>query len=114
MNSLRYDKMTPKFAKVGLDLPPNTTREDLLKAMDGHVVGKSAWFGRFHTPAPLEEFFSATKFAAMRRQAIGAAWGLAHRRRTPELPGTTSAPNRRLTTIQPDAISRNCKRAKGC
>jgi hypothetical protein len=35
-----------------LDLPANTTREELLKAMDGHVVGKSAWFGRFHTPAP--------------------------------------------------------------
>lgn len=35
-----------------LDLPANTTREDLLKAMDGHVVGKSAWYGRFHTPAP--------------------------------------------------------------
>ena len=35
-----------------LDLPANTTREDLLKAMDGHVVGKAAWFGRFHTPAP--------------------------------------------------------------
>jgi phosphatidylethanolamine-binding protein (PEBP) family uncharacterized protein len=37
---------------ANLDLPPNTTREDLLKAMDGHVVGKSAWFGRFHTTAP--------------------------------------------------------------
>lgn len=34
-----------------LDLPANTTREDLLKAMDGHVVGKAAWFGRFHTPS---------------------------------------------------------------
>src|SRR5579863_8495761 len=34
-----------------LDLPANTTREDLLKAMDGHVVGKAAWFGRFHAPA---------------------------------------------------------------
>jgi Raf kinase inhibitor-like YbhB/YbcL family protein len=32
-----------------LDLPANTTREDLLKAMDGHVIGKAAWFGRFHT-----------------------------------------------------------------
>jgi Raf kinase inhibitor-like YbhB/YbcL family protein len=32
-----------------LDLPANTTREELLKAMDGHVVGKAAWFGRFHT-----------------------------------------------------------------
>lgn len=34
-----------------LDLPASTTREDLLKAMDGHVIGKAAWFGRFHTPA---------------------------------------------------------------
>ena len=32
-----------------LDLPANTTREDLLKAMDGHVVGKAAYVGRFHT-----------------------------------------------------------------
>jgi Raf kinase inhibitor-like YbhB/YbcL family protein len=31
-----------------LDLPASATREELLKAMDGHVVGKSAWFGRFH------------------------------------------------------------------
>lgn len=31
-----------------LDLPANTTREDLLKAMDGHVVGKAAYYGRFH------------------------------------------------------------------
>jgi Raf kinase inhibitor-like YbhB/YbcL family protein len=35
-----------------LDLPANTTREDLLKAMDGHVIGKAAWFGRFHTQPP--------------------------------------------------------------
>jgi Raf kinase inhibitor-like YbhB/YbcL family protein len=35
-----------------LDLPANTTREDLLKAMDGHIVGKAAWFGRFHTVNP--------------------------------------------------------------
>ncbi len=33
-----------------LDLPANTTRDELLKAMDGHVIGKAAWFGRF--PAP--------------------------------------------------------------
>ena len=31
-----------------LDLPANTTREDLMKAMDGHVVGKAAYVGRFH------------------------------------------------------------------
>lgn len=35
-----------------LDLPATTTREEILKAMDGHVVGKAAWFGRFHTPPP--------------------------------------------------------------
>ncbi len=34
-----------------LDLPANTTREDLLKAMDGHVIGKAAYYGRFHAPA---------------------------------------------------------------
>ena len=34
-----------------LDLPASTTREDLLKAMDGHVIGKAAWFGRFHMAA---------------------------------------------------------------
>ncbi len=31
-----------------LDLPATTTREDLLKAMDGHVIGKAAYVGRFH------------------------------------------------------------------
>jgi Raf kinase inhibitor-like YbhB/YbcL family protein len=35
-----------------LDLPATTTRDELLKAMDGHVIGKAAWFGRF--PAPGE------------------------------------------------------------
>ena len=35
-----------------LDLPASTTREELLKAMDGHVVGKAAWVGRFHAPPP--------------------------------------------------------------
>ncbi len=34
-----------------LDLPANTTREDLLKAMDGHIIGKAAYVGRFHAPA---------------------------------------------------------------
>jgi phosphatidylethanolamine-binding protein (PEBP) family uncharacterized protein len=34
-----------------LDLPANTTREDLMKAIDGHVVGKAVYFGRFHAPA---------------------------------------------------------------
>jgi Raf kinase inhibitor-like YbhB/YbcL family protein len=35
-----------------LDLPATTTREDLLKAMEGHVVGKAAYTGRFHAPPP--------------------------------------------------------------
>jgi len=33
-----------------LDLPATATRDELLKAMDGHVVGKAAWVGRFHAP----------------------------------------------------------------
>lgn len=33
-----------------LDLPANTTRDELLKAMDGHVIGKAAYYGRFHGP----------------------------------------------------------------
>ena len=31
-----------------LDLPANTTRDEILKAMDGHIVGKAVWVGRFH------------------------------------------------------------------
>jgi Raf kinase inhibitor-like YbhB/YbcL family protein len=31
-----------------LDLPAKTTRDDLMKAMEGHVVGKAAYVGRFH------------------------------------------------------------------
>jgi Raf kinase inhibitor-like YbhB/YbcL family protein len=34
-----------------LDLPAKTTRDELLKAMEGHVVGKAAYVGRFHGPA---------------------------------------------------------------
>jgi len=33
-----------------LDLPATTTREDLLKAMEGHIVSKAAWVGRFPGP----------------------------------------------------------------
>jgi len=33
-----------------LDLPANCSREDLLKAMDGHIIGKAAYVGRFHAP----------------------------------------------------------------
>jgi hypothetical protein len=31
-----------------LDLPATATRDDLLKAMEGHVIGKAAYVGRFH------------------------------------------------------------------
>lgn len=31
-----------------IDLPANAPRADLMKAMDGHVVGKAAYVGRFH------------------------------------------------------------------
>jgi Raf kinase inhibitor-like YbhB/YbcL family protein len=31
-----------------IDLPATTTREELMKAMDGHVIGKAAYVGRFH------------------------------------------------------------------
>ena len=31
-----------------LDLPATATRDEIFKAMDGHVVGKAAYFGRFH------------------------------------------------------------------
>jgi len=34
------------------DLSANTTRKELLKAMDGHVIGKAGWFGRYHAPPP--------------------------------------------------------------
>jgi Raf kinase inhibitor-like YbhB/YbcL family protein len=33
-----------------LNFPALPTREDFLKAMEGHVVGKAAWFGRFPEP----------------------------------------------------------------
>jgi Raf kinase inhibitor-like YbhB/YbcL family protein len=33
-----------------LDLPATTTRDELLKAMEGHVIGKAAYVGRFHAP----------------------------------------------------------------
>jgi Raf kinase inhibitor-like YbhB/YbcL family protein len=31
-----------------LDLPATATRADLMKALDGHVIGKAAYVGRFH------------------------------------------------------------------
>jgi Raf kinase inhibitor-like YbhB/YbcL family protein len=35
-----------------LDLPGSTTRDELMKAMEGHIVGKAAYVGRFHAPNP--------------------------------------------------------------
>ena len=35
-----------------LDLPATATRDDLLKAMEGHVIGKAAYTGRFHATPP--------------------------------------------------------------
>ena len=35
-----------------LDLPATTTRDELMKAMEGHVIGKAAYVGRFHAPNP--------------------------------------------------------------
>jgi Raf kinase inhibitor-like YbhB/YbcL family protein len=34
-----------------LDLPATTTREEIMKAMEGHVIGKAAYVGRFHRTA---------------------------------------------------------------
>jgi len=34
-----------------LDLPATATRDELLKAMEGHVIGKAVYTGRFHAPA---------------------------------------------------------------
>ena len=31
-----------------LDLSPDATRADVMKAMDGHILGKGVMFGRFH------------------------------------------------------------------
>jgi Raf kinase inhibitor-like YbhB/YbcL family protein len=31
-----------------LDLPATATRDELMKAMDGHIIGKAAYVGRFH------------------------------------------------------------------
>jgi Raf kinase inhibitor-like YbhB/YbcL family protein len=34
-----------------IDLPATTSRDELMKAMEGHVVGKAAYVGRFHQVA---------------------------------------------------------------
>jgi phosphatidylethanolamine-binding protein (PEBP) family uncharacterized protein len=35
-----------------LDLGPDATRQQVLDAMQGHIVGKAAMVGRFHRPQP--------------------------------------------------------------
>jgi Raf kinase inhibitor-like YbhB/YbcL family protein len=35
-----------------LTLPATATRDELMKAMEGHVIGKAAYVGRFHAPNP--------------------------------------------------------------
>jgi len=35
-----------------LDIAATATRDELMKAMEGHVVGKAAYVGRFHAPNP--------------------------------------------------------------
>lgn len=35
-----------------LELANTATREDIMKAMEGHVIGKAAFTGRYHAPAP--------------------------------------------------------------
>jgi phosphatidylethanolamine-binding protein (PEBP) family uncharacterized protein len=37
-----------------LEFPGVPTREQLMAAMEGHVVGKAAYVGRFHSPAPAQ------------------------------------------------------------
>ncbi len=36
-----------------LDLPPTAKRDELLKAMHGHIIGKNVYIGRFSKPGPL-------------------------------------------------------------
>jgi phosphatidylethanolamine-binding protein (PEBP) family uncharacterized protein len=36
-----------------LDLPANPKREEILKAMDGHIIGKNVYIGRFSKPGKL-------------------------------------------------------------
>jgi Raf kinase inhibitor-like YbhB/YbcL family protein len=38
---------------IKLDLEPDATRTDVLKAMDGHILAKAALVGRFHLKRPL-------------------------------------------------------------
>ena len=41
-----------KTAKLDLPATPAPTREQLMAAMDGKVVGKAAYVGRYHAPTP--------------------------------------------------------------
>jgi Raf kinase inhibitor-like YbhB/YbcL family protein len=33
-----------------LDLGPDASRADVMKALDGHILGKAVWVGRYHQP----------------------------------------------------------------
>lgn len=33
-----------------LDLGPDASREEVMRAIDGHILGKAVWEGRFHRP----------------------------------------------------------------
>ena len=33
-----------------LDLGPDASRADVMKALEGHILGKAVWVGRFHRP----------------------------------------------------------------
>jgi Raf kinase inhibitor-like YbhB/YbcL family protein len=35
---------------IKLDLGPDASRDDVMKAIDGHILGKAVWEGRFHRP----------------------------------------------------------------
>lgn len=38
---------------IKLDLPADAKRADILKAMDGHIIGKNVYIGRFSRPGPV-------------------------------------------------------------
>jgi Raf kinase inhibitor-like YbhB/YbcL family protein len=38
---------------IKLDVPPTAMRDELLNAMDGHIIGKNVYIGRFSKPGPV-------------------------------------------------------------
>ena len=45
-------KTTTFYMIVGL-VPATAGREEILNAMDGHIIGKNVYIGRFSKPGPL-------------------------------------------------------------